>query len=153
MQDMIGGRIDYMCEVVTTISRSSWRHDQGVAMFDSKRSKALPDLRPRRARHQDLIAYTWNAIFLSQGAPDAIVKKLTARCWKQCSSAVKDRLSSLGAEIRGHLRRRSKPRHSRQDETRSGRSRSQAAAFGGLRPERRAGRGSSPPLLRQHHFN
>lgn len=102
MQDMIGGRIDYMCEVVTTIkSQIDGGTIKGIAMFDSKRSKALPDLPTAEEQGtKDLIAYTWNAIFLPKGTPDAIVKKLNAAMLEAMHSpAVNDRLSSLGAEI------------------------------------------------------
>jgi tripartite-type tricarboxylate transporter receptor subunit TctC len=102
MQDLIGGRIDYLCEVVTTIkSQLDGGSIKGLAMFDSKRSKALPDLPTAEEQGtKNLIAYTWNAIFLPKGTPDAIVKKLNgAMLDAMHSSAVSDRLSSLGAEI------------------------------------------------------
>jgi tripartite-type tricarboxylate transporter receptor subunit TctC len=102
MQDMIGGRIDYMCEVVTTVkSQLDGGTIKGLAMFDSKRSKALPDLATAEEQGtKDLIAYTWNAIFLPKGTPDAIVKKLNGAMLEAMHSpAVSERLSSLGAEI------------------------------------------------------
>src|SRR3954469_19147207 len=78
MQDLLGGRIDYICEIVTTIkSQIEGGSIKGLAIFDSKRSKALPDLPTAEEQGtKDLIAYTWNAIFLPKNAPDAIVKKL-----------------------------------------------------------------------------
>ena len=40
-------------------------------MLDSKRSKALPDLPTAEEQGtKDLIAYTWNAIFLPKNAPE-----------------------------------------------------------------------------------
>ena len=102
MQDLIGGRIDYICEVVTTIkSQIEGGTIKGIAMLDSKRSKALPDL-PTAAEQgtKDLIAYTWNAIFLPKGAPEAIVKKLNAAMLEAMHSApVTEKLGALGAEI------------------------------------------------------
>ena len=102
MQDMIGGRIDYMCEVVTTVKpQLDGGSIKGLAMFDSKRSKALPDLATAEEQGtKDLIAYTWNAIFLPKGTPDAIVKKLNGAMLEAMHSPmVSERLSSLGAEI------------------------------------------------------
>ncbi len=55
MQDLIGGRIDYICEVVTTIkSQLDGGSDQGAwRCSTATRSKALPDLADRgRAGHQ-----------------------------------------------------------------------------------------------------
>ena len=102
MQDLIGGRIDYICEVVTTIkSQLDGGTIKGLAMLDRKRSPALPDLPTAEEQGtKDLIAYTWNAIFLPKGAPDAIVKKLNGAMLEAMHSpAVKDKLSALGAEI------------------------------------------------------
>jgi tripartite-type tricarboxylate transporter receptor subunit TctC len=102
MQDLICGRIDYICEVVTTIkSQLDGGTIKGIAMLDSKRSPALPNLPTAEEQGtKDLIAYTWNAIFLPKGAPDAVVKKLNgAMLDAMHAPAVKDKLGALGAEI------------------------------------------------------
>jgi tripartite-type tricarboxylate transporter receptor subunit TctC len=102
MQDLIGGRIDYICEVVTTIkSQLDAGTIKGIALLDSKRSKALPDLPTAEEQGtKDLIAYTWNAIFLPKGAPEPIVKKLNGAMLEAMHSPlVKDKLGALGAEI------------------------------------------------------
>ncbi len=102
MQDLIGGRIDYICEVVTTIkSQLDGGTIKGIALLDSKRSKALPDLPTAEEQGtKDLIAYTWNAIFLPKGAPEPIVKKLNGAMLEAMHSPlVKDKLGALGAEI------------------------------------------------------
>ena len=102
MQDLIGGRLDYLCEVVTTIkAQLDGGTIKGIAMLDRKRSPALPDLSTAEEQGtKDLIAYTWNAIFLPKGTPDAIVKKLNGAMLEAMHSpAVKDKLSALGAEI------------------------------------------------------
>ena len=106
MQDLIGGRIDYMCEVVTTIkSQIDGGTIKGLAMLDSKRSQALPDLPTAEEQGtKDLIAYTWNAIFLPKNTPEAIVKKLNgAMLQAMHAPAVKDKLS--GARRRNRVRR------------------------------------------------
>jgi len=78
MQDLQGGRIDFLCDVMTTakppIDSGSVK---GLAVFDSKRSSALPNV-PTAAEQgvPDLIAYTWNAMFLPKGTPEQIVKTL-----------------------------------------------------------------------------
>jgi tripartite-type tricarboxylate transporter receptor subunit TctC len=102
MQDLIGGRIDYLCEVVSTVkSQLDGGTIKGLAMLDSRRSKALPNLPTAEEQGtKDLVAYTWNAIFLPKNTPDAIVKKLNgAMLDAMHSAAVSERLSSLGAEI------------------------------------------------------
>src|SRR6478672_9666323 len=102
MQDLIGGRIDYICEVVTTIkSQLDGGTIKGIAMLDKKRSPALPNLATAEEQGtKDLVAYTWNAIFLPKGAPDAIVKKLNgAMLQAMHAPEAKDKLAALGAEI------------------------------------------------------
>jgi tripartite-type tricarboxylate transporter receptor subunit TctC len=102
LQDLEGGRIDFLCDVMTTAKPPI---DSGavkaLAVFDSKRSPVLPNI-PTAAEQgvPDLVAYTWNAIFLPKNAPPEIVKKLhDAALEAMHAPAVRDRLSGLGAEI------------------------------------------------------
>jgi len=45
-------------------------------------------------------AYTWNAIFLPKGAPEAVVKKLNAAMLQAMHDpAVKQRLEGFGAQV------------------------------------------------------
>jgi tripartite-type tricarboxylate transporter receptor subunit TctC len=102
MQDLAAGRIDYLCEVVTTAKpQIDGGTVKGIAMLDTKRSAALPNLATAEEQGtKDLVAYTWNAIFLPKKTPEPIVKKLNgAMIQAMHSPAVKDRLSALGAEI------------------------------------------------------
>jgi tripartite-type tricarboxylate transporter receptor subunit TctC len=102
LQDLEGGRIDYMCDIMTTAKPPiDSGAVKGLAVFDSKRSSALPNV-PTAAEQgtANLEAYTWNAIFLPKGAPPEIVKKLhDAALEAMHTPAVRDRLTSLGAEI------------------------------------------------------
>ena len=102
LQDLAGGRIDYVCEVITTAKpHIDGGTLKGIAIFDTKRSSALPNLPTAEEQGtKDLVAYTWNAIFLPKKAPEAIVKKLNAAMIDAMHSApVKDKLGALGAEI------------------------------------------------------
>lgn len=102
LQDLEGGRIDYMCDVITTAKPPiDSGVVKGIAVLDSKRSPALPNL-PTAAEEgtPDLVAYTWNAIFLPKNTPAPIVAKLhDAALAAMHTPAVRDRLSGLGAEI------------------------------------------------------
>ena len=102
LQDLEGGRIDFLCDVMTTAKPPiDGAVVKGLAVFDSKRSAALPDV-PTAAEQgtPELIAYTWNAIFLPKDAPAPIVKKLhDAALDAMHTPAVRDRLTELGAEI------------------------------------------------------
>ena len=104
MQDLQGGRIDYLCEIITTAKpQVDGGTVRALAIFDTKRSPALPDLPTALEQGTlDLVAYTWNAIFLPKNAPEAIVKKLNeATVSAMKSPVVKERLEGLGAQIVG----------------------------------------------------
>jgi tripartite-type tricarboxylate transporter receptor subunit TctC len=102
MQDLQGGRIDYLCEIVTTAKPQI---DGGtvkpIAIMTKERSKALPNVPTGLEQGTpDLEAYTWNAIFLPKGAPADIVKKLNdAAVEAMKTPTVKERLEGLGAVI------------------------------------------------------
>jgi len=102
MQDLQGGRIDYLCDVMTTAKPPiDSGAVKGLAVFDAKRSPALREV-PTAAEQStpDLIAYTWNAIFLPKDAPASIIKKLhDAALEAMHTPAVRERLTGLGAEI------------------------------------------------------
>jgi len=102
MQDLQGGRIDFLCEIITTAKpQVDGGTVKALAIFDKARSPALPDL-PTAAEQgtAKLEAYTWNALFLPKGTPEPIVKKLNAAAVEAMKSpAVRDRLSGLGAQI------------------------------------------------------
>jgi tripartite-type tricarboxylate transporter receptor subunit TctC len=102
MQDLQGGRIDYLCDVMTTAKPPiDSGAVKGLAVLDAHRSPALPNV-PTAVEQgtPDLVAYTWNAIFLPKNTPPDIVKKLhDATLEAMHTPAVRDRLSGLGAEI------------------------------------------------------
>ena len=102
MQDLQGGRIDFLCEVVSTAKpQIDGNTVKAIAILTKQRSPALPNV-PTAVEQglPDVEAYTWNAIFLPKGAPDAIVKKLhDATLAAMHTPNVKERLEGLGAMI------------------------------------------------------
>jgi tripartite-type tricarboxylate transporter receptor subunit TctC len=102
LQDLEGGRIDYVCDVITTAKPPiDGGSVKGLAILDTKRSPALPNV-PTAAEEgtPDLVAYTWNAIFLPKNTPAPIVKKIhDAALEAMHTPAVRDRLTALGAEV------------------------------------------------------
>ena len=111
MQDLMAGRIDYLCDAGST----------AVPLIQGDVVKALANLGPRRAtmlphlataREQGLAGvavYGWNAFFFPKGTPDPIVRALNCEpsAWKlrrprpeapntwQASSAAKSRPGRL----------------------------------------------------------
>jgi tripartite-type tricarboxylate transporter receptor subunit TctC len=102
MTDLQGGRIDYLCEIITTAKPQIDADTvKGIAIFDTKRSPALPNLATAAEQGTpNVVAYTWNAIFLPKDTPDAIVKKLNGAVVEAMQTPwVRQRLQQLGAEI------------------------------------------------------
>ena len=102
MQDLQGGRIDYLCEVVSTAKpQIDGGTVKAIAIMTKERSKALPDVPTGLEQGTpNLEAYTWNAIFLPKGEPADIVKKLhDAIVGAMKTASVRERLEGLGAVI------------------------------------------------------
>jgi tripartite-type tricarboxylate transporter receptor subunit TctC len=101
MQDLIAGRIDYLCEIVSTAKpQIDGGKVKALAILTKERSPVLPNLKTAIEQGSDVQAYTWNAIFLPKGAPADIVKKINdAAVQAMHTPAVKDRLQGLGAMI------------------------------------------------------
>jgi tripartite-type tricarboxylate transporter receptor subunit TctC len=102
MQDLIGGRIDYMCATIQTGAAQASQGDvKGIAILADKRVPIIPNV--PTSGEQGLAGVessAWNAFFLPKGAPDAIVRRLN----KAMSDALDDpamskRLMELGLEI------------------------------------------------------
>jgi tripartite-type tricarboxylate transporter receptor subunit TctC len=102
MQDLIGGRIDFLCDAVSTGKpQVDGGKVRAIAIMNTTRSPALPNLATtvEQGSH-DLVAYTWNAIFLPKNAPAAIVAKLNdAAVQAMKTPSVRNRLSELGTQI------------------------------------------------------
>jgi tripartite-type tricarboxylate transporter receptor subunit TctC len=102
MQDLQGGRIDYLCEIVSTAKpQIDGGTVKAIAIMTRERSKALTNVPTALEQGTSkLEAYTWNAIFLPKGAAPEIIKKLhDATLEAMQTPTVKERLEGLGAAI------------------------------------------------------
>jgi tripartite-type tricarboxylate transporter receptor subunit TctC len=101
MQDLQGGRVDYMTEIVSTaFPQIQGKAVKPIAALAPERIKNLPDLPTAKEGGVDVTAYTWNAIFLPNGTPDAIVKKLNVAAVDAMKSPqVREKLAPLGVNI------------------------------------------------------
>jgi tripartite-type tricarboxylate transporter receptor subunit TctC len=102
MQDLMAGRIDYLCEIVTTAKpQIDGGAVKALATLTQTRSPVLPNL--PTADEQGLKgfeAYTWNAFFLPKGTPEPIIRKLhDATVQAMETPEVKQRLEGLGASL------------------------------------------------------
>ena len=101
-QDLIGGRIDYMCSTIQTGAALAKQGSvKGIAVMAPHRVPIIADL--ATTGEQGLAgveASVWNAFFLPRGTPEPIVRKLN----KAMSDTVDDptvrkRLEDLGLEV------------------------------------------------------
>jgi tripartite-type tricarboxylate transporter receptor subunit TctC len=101
-QDLIGGRIDYMCSTIQTGAALAKEGTvKGLAVMSAHRVKIIPDL-PTTGEQglPGVEASVWNAFFLPRGTPQPIVQKLNRAMSDTLDDpAVKERLESLGLEI------------------------------------------------------
>jgi tripartite-type tricarboxylate transporter receptor subunit TctC len=77
MQDLMGGRVDYLCDIITTAKpQIDAGSVKAIAILTKERSLVLPSVPTAIEQGFDVEAYTWNAFFLPRGTPAAIVQKL-----------------------------------------------------------------------------
>ena len=98
MQDLMGGRVDYLCDIITTAKPQI---DAGtvkpIAILTKERSTVLPNVPTAIEQGFEVEAYTWNAFFLPKGTPEAIVQKLNhATVEAMKTPAVREKLESAG---------------------------------------------------------
>jgi tripartite-type tricarboxylate transporter receptor subunit TctC len=102
MQDLIGGRIDYLCEIVNTAKpQIDSGNVKGLAIMTKVRSPALPNLPTALEQGvPNLEAYTWSALFLPKGAAQTVVTKLNgAMVQAMKTPAVLEALEKAGAGV------------------------------------------------------
>ena len=101
MQDVIAGRIDFECEIMSTVkSHIDGGSVKALAILSKTRSPVEPNLPTALEQGLDVQAYTWNAAFLPKGVPVAIVKKLNSAIVQAMDTpAVRERLQSVGAQV------------------------------------------------------
>lgn len=102
MQDLIAGRIDYLCDITSTaLPQILGGRVKPIAVLRDTRSPVLPDV--PTALEQGLAgveADGWNAFFAPTGTPPAIIAKLNAATSKAMDDpATRKVLEHLGLEI------------------------------------------------------
>jgi tripartite-type tricarboxylate transporter receptor subunit TctC len=101
MQDLMGGRVDYLCDIITTAKPQI---DAGtvkaIAILTKQRSPVLPNVPTAIEQGFDVEAYTWNAFFLPRGTPAAIVQKLNRATVEAMKTPdLREKLESAGLKF------------------------------------------------------
>jgi tripartite-type tricarboxylate transporter receptor subunit TctC len=101
MQDLIGGRIDYICDFIqTALPQLQAGAGKAIAILSPSRSPMLPDLRTADEQGlADVDTANWYGLFLPKGTPPSIVQKLHDTAVAALDTpSFRDRLHGLGVE-------------------------------------------------------
>jgi tripartite-type tricarboxylate transporter receptor subunit TctC len=102
MQDLIGGRLDFLCEIaVTAIPNITSGAVKGIANLSARRSPVLPDLPTAAERGLPSVqAHTWTALFAPKGTPAPVIAKLhDATVAAMNGPGLREQLASLAATL------------------------------------------------------
>lgn len=102
MQDLLGGRIDFICEQVSTaVSQIQAGKVKGIATMGPERASVLPDL-PTAGEGglAEIDCGAWGAWVFPKGVPGPIVRRLADAANQTIETpAVRERLQALGVTI------------------------------------------------------
>jgi len=103
MQDLLSGRIDYICDIISTAKpQIEAEKIRGLAMLGGTRSPMLPAIPTAREQGVAVEADTWIAAFFPKGVPAGIVNKLNAAIVQALDTPeIKTRLEGLGVILPG----------------------------------------------------
>jgi tripartite-type tricarboxylate transporter receptor subunit TctC len=102
MQDLIGGRIDFMAEQISTaVPQIQGGTVKPIVTLGPERAPVLPDLpTSREGGLGDLDCGAWGAHVFPKGVPDAIVRRLAQAASQTVDTpAVRERLATLGVTV------------------------------------------------------
>jgi len=102
MQDLIAGRIDYMCDTIQTgAAQAKAQSVRGIAVMSLKRAPIIQDLATSGEQGLPGVeASAWNAFFFPKGTPEPIVRRLNKAMGDMLDNpSVRKRLEDLGLEI------------------------------------------------------
>jgi tripartite-type tricarboxylate transporter receptor subunit TctC len=107
MQDLLGGRIDYICEQVSTaIQQIRGGTVKAIATMGLSRSDVLPELKTAVEEGFDINCASLSAFEFPKGTPEAIVNKLAEATNKVAElPSVRERFATLGVAVEPAERR------------------------------------------------
>ena len=99
MQDLIAGRIDYICTLSATARQQiEGKLIKAIAILSRDRSAMLPGLASAREQGLDFEASTWFGFFLPKGTPAPIIQKLNEATVAAIDTpSVQEQLKEVGA--------------------------------------------------------
>jgi len=101
MQDLIAGRIDYMCDSPST-SRPQVEtgNIKAIATTGASRTSVLPDVPTAREQGLDFEVTAWQGLFLPRHTPEPIVRRLSAALSDALDLPfVRERFKAVGEDV------------------------------------------------------
>jgi tripartite-type tricarboxylate transporter receptor subunit TctC len=102
MQDLIGGRLDFVCEQISTaVPQIQAGTVKAIVILGPDRVPVLPDL-PAAREHglADFDCGAWAALAFPKGTPDPIVRRLALAASEAVDTpSVRDRLAAVGVNV------------------------------------------------------
>jgi tripartite-type tricarboxylate transporter receptor subunit TctC len=108
MQDLLGGRIDFMCEQISTaFPQIQSGAVKAIVTLGPERAPVLPELPTAQERGlPDLDCGTWSAFVFPKGTPEAIVRRLAGATSEVVDTPlVRERFTSVGVTVAAQERR------------------------------------------------
>ena len=102
MQELIGGRIDYMCDTIQTgVAQVKGGSIKGIAVMSPKRVPIIAVLATTGEQGlQGVEATVWNAFFFPKGTPQPIVRKMNKALGDMMARPdLREKLEALGLSI------------------------------------------------------
>jgi tripartite-type tricarboxylate transporter receptor subunit TctC len=101
MQDLIAGRIDYLCDSPSTsLPQIEGSFVKVLATTGLRRAATLPQVPTAREQGLPFDVTTWQAIFLPKDTPETIVRRLNQAISETLDTpSVRDRFKSIGEEV------------------------------------------------------
>jgi tripartite-type tricarboxylate transporter receptor subunit TctC len=99
MQDLVAGRIDFMCDVVSSaIAQIRAGTVKPIAVLSNVRAPVLPALPTAREQGlADVDSDGWNALFFPKATPAAIIRRVNAAAGEMLDTpAIRNRIAELG---------------------------------------------------------
>lgn len=101
MQDLIAGRVDYMCDSPSTsLPQIETNLVKAIATTGHRRAASLPNVPTAQEQGLDFDVNTWQGLFLPKGTPEAIVRRLTQAVGETLDTpSVRERFEALGEGV------------------------------------------------------
>jgi tripartite-type tricarboxylate transporter receptor subunit TctC len=101
MQDLIAGRINYLCDAVSTsLPQIKSGTIRPIAVLARYRSPVLPDVPTAQEQGLEIEANNWIGLFFPRNTPDTIVRQLHDATIKAMNTpALRDRMQAIGTDL------------------------------------------------------